>query len=147
MGAIGRFFGLLCFVGGHFGPMYAAGLLEAANVRQYEAAERSAAMLGLDVYVACLRAMVVEETRHEVFFGDQVRGHVLLPLARRSWAGGRRDRAAGSRYVCIRCGATHEPDAVRWRCDCGGWLDLAPAGTGPTRSRSTSARAPRRSSP
>jgi threonine synthase len=33
-------------------------------------------------------------------------------------------------YVCIRCGATHEADAVRWRCDCGGWLDLPPPGSG-----------------
>jgi threonine synthase len=32
--------------------------------------------------------------------------------------------------MCIRCGATHEPDAVRWRCNCGGWLDLTPAGSG-----------------
>jgi hypothetical protein len=83
MGAIGRFFGLLCFVGGHFGPMYAAGRLEAANVSQYEAAERSASRLGLHGYVACLRDMVVEEARHEVFFGDQVRGHPFLPLTRR----------------------------------------------------------------
>jgi len=83
MAAIGRFFGLLCFVGGHFGPMYAAGRLEASNVRQYEAAERNAAALGRMADVACLREMVAEEYRHEVFFGDQVRGHVLLPLTRR----------------------------------------------------------------
>ena len=83
MGGIGRFFGLLCFVGGHFGPMYAAGRLEASNVRQYEAAERNAAALGRTADVACLREMVAEEYRHEVFFGDQVRGHVLLPLTRR----------------------------------------------------------------
>lgn len=83
MGAIGQFFGLLCFVGGHFGPMYAAGWLEAANVRQYEDAERHAKVLGLDGNVTCLRAMVVEEAKHEVFFGDQVRGHALLPVVRR----------------------------------------------------------------
>jgi threonine synthase len=27
-------------------------------------------------------------------------------------------------YVCRDCGAASEPDAVRWRCDCGGLLDL-----------------------
>ena len=30
----------------------------------------------------------------------------------------------------MRCEATHEPDATRWRCDCGGWLDLEPPGEG-----------------
>src|SRR5256885_17055436 len=35
MASIGRFFGLLCFVSGFFGPMYAAGRLEAMNVSQY----------------------------------------------------------------------------------------------------------------
>jgi threonine synthase len=30
----------------------------------------------------------------------------------------------------VRCDATHEADAQRWRCDCGGWLDLADATTG-----------------
>jgi threonine synthase len=34
------------------------------------------------------------------------------------------------RYVCTQCEATHAPDATRWRCDCGGWLDLGPAGAG-----------------
>jgi threonine synthase len=28
------------------------------------------------------------------------------------------------RYRCRSCGAEHEPDAVRWRCDCHGVLDL-----------------------
>ena len=31
-------------------------------------------------------------------------------------------------YRCVRCGATWPPDARRWRCDCGGWLDLADDG-------------------
>jgi demethoxyubiquinone hydroxylase (CLK1/Coq7/Cat5 family) len=82
MGAVGRFFGLLCFVSGFFGPMYAAGRLEAMNVDQYRTARDDAATLGLDSFVAHLEAMRVEEDRHERFFGDQVRGHVLLPVAR-----------------------------------------------------------------
>ena len=41
MWSVGRFFGSLCFVSGYFGPMYAAGRLEAMNVGQYvEAATR-----------------------------------------------------------------------------------------------------------
>jgi demethoxyubiquinone hydroxylase (CLK1/Coq7/Cat5 family) len=82
MATIGRFFGLLCFESGFFGPMYAAGRLEAMNVHQYRAARDNAALLGLDGFVAHLEAMRVEEDRHERFFGDQVRGHFLLPVAR-----------------------------------------------------------------
>ena len=81
MAAIGRFFGLLCFVSGFFGPMYAAGRLEAMNVTQYEAAREFASRLRLDRFASDLEAMRVEEGRHERFFGDQVRGHLLLPLA------------------------------------------------------------------
>ena len=80
MAAIGRFFGALCFVGGFFGPMYAAGRLEGMNVSQYETAREQAAALGLTAFVPQLEAMRVEEDRHERFFGDQVRGHWLLPV-------------------------------------------------------------------
>ena len=31
-------------------------------------------------------------------------------------------------YRCVRCGTTWAPDARRWRCDCGGLLDLADDG-------------------
>ncbi|MCU1500446.1 MAG: ferritin-like protein [Acidimicrobiales bacterium] len=80
MGTIGRFFGTLCFVGGWFGPLYAAGRLEAANVGQYEQAARHAARCGLDRYLPQLAEMVAVEDRHERFFGDLVRDHPLLPL-------------------------------------------------------------------
>ncbi len=82
MASIGRSFGLLCFVTGFFGPMYMAGRLEAMNVGQYAEASGHAAALGLDRFVAELEAMRVEEDRHERFFGDQIRRHRLLPLAR-----------------------------------------------------------------
>ena len=82
MATIGRFFGTLCFIGGFFGPMYAAGRLEAMNVDQYDAARAQAHALGLDGFVDQLEAMRVEEDRHERFFAAQVRGHRLLPLAR-----------------------------------------------------------------
>ena len=78
MATIGRFFGALCFVGGWFGPMYAAGRLEGMNVGQYADARALALSLGLDDYVRELDAMVAEEMRHEVWFGDRVRGHRLL---------------------------------------------------------------------
>lgn len=83
MTIIGRFFGALCFVGGWFGPMYAAGRLEAQNVGQYVAAKETATSLGLDDFAAQLDAMVIEEDRHERWFGDRVRGHWLLRPAQR----------------------------------------------------------------
>jgi len=83
MAATGRFFGLLCHVGGFFGPMYAAGRLEAMNVGQYRTARDNAELLGLDACVSELEAMRVEEDRHERFFGDQIRDHPLLPIASR----------------------------------------------------------------
>jgi demethoxyubiquinone hydroxylase (CLK1/Coq7/Cat5 family) len=82
MWTIGRFFGALCFVSGFFGPMYAAGRLEASNVDQYVDARRHALACGFARYAAQLVDMVEEEARHERFFGDQVRGHLLLPVAR-----------------------------------------------------------------
>ena len=82
MGAVGRFFGSLCFVTGWFGPMYAAGRLEAMNVDQYRLARDLAGGLGLDRHRDELEAMRIEEVCHERWFGDRVRGHRLLPIAR-----------------------------------------------------------------
>lgn len=88
MGSVGRFFGTLCFVGGYFGPMYAAGRLEAMNVGEYLRARDAAEQLGLSHFVKLLEEMRVEEDRHERWFGDRCRGHWLLPPAQRlfGWA-------------------------------------------------------------
>ena len=83
MGSIGRFFGTLCFVGGWFAPMYAAGRLEAMNVIQYVDARDLAVRLGLDDTAARLEEMRIEEVRHERWFGDRIREHWMLPGARR----------------------------------------------------------------
>lgn len=80
MGTIGRFFGALCFVGGRFMPMYAAGRLEAMNVDQYVQAGAHARAAGHEASGELLDAMVIEEARHEDWFSDQVRGHRALPL-------------------------------------------------------------------
>jgi hypothetical protein len=79
MGAIGRFFGTLCFVGGRFLPMYAAGRLEAMNVGQYVDAAEHARASGHEGFGDQLGAMVEEEARHESWFSDQCRGHWMLP--------------------------------------------------------------------
>lgn len=91
MWTIGRFFGLLCFVSFRFAPMYAAGRLEAMNVGQYDDARGYANALGLTELVAALEAMSAEELRHAVFFADQCRGHVLVPIAARIGAWHPRD--------------------------------------------------------
>jgi demethoxyubiquinone hydroxylase (CLK1/Coq7/Cat5 family) len=80
MGSIGRFFGLLCYVTGWFGPMYAAGRLEAANVKQYEQARTWATSLAYESFVDRLDGMIAEEVRHEEWFGERVRDHWLLPI-------------------------------------------------------------------
>lgn len=81
MGAVGRLFGALCLAGGWFAPMYAAGRLEAINTIEYETARDAARALGLDDLVTALDAMILEEIRHEVWFGDRCRGHWMLPMA------------------------------------------------------------------
>ena len=81
MGTIGRFFGSLCFVGGRFFPMYAAGRLEAMNVGQYVDAAIHARASGHEAFGGQLDEMVAEEARHEAWFSDQCRGHWLLPIA------------------------------------------------------------------
>lgn len=78
MWSIGRCFGALCFVGGWFAPMYAAGRLEAMNVGQYLTARELADELGFAQWVPALESMRVEEARHEQWFGDRVRDHWLL---------------------------------------------------------------------
>jgi demethoxyubiquinone hydroxylase (CLK1/Coq7/Cat5 family) len=80
--AIGRTFGPLCHVAGWFLPMYFAGRLEAMNVGQYATAAEHATAAGLDHLVPVLAEMTAEEARHEAWFGDRVRGHRLLPVAR-----------------------------------------------------------------
>ena len=65
MGSIGRILGGLCFVGGRFLPMYAAGRLEAMNVGQYVDAAAHARASGHGPFGDQLDQMVAEEARHE----------------------------------------------------------------------------------
>lgn len=83
MACIGRFFGSLCFIPPRFGPMYAAGRLEASNVAQYVQAKAWALDLGYVDYETCFDEMIAEEARHELFFAEQSARSRLVPLARR----------------------------------------------------------------
>lgn len=83
MACIGRFFGSLCFIPPRFGPMYAAGRLEASNVAQYVQARTWALDLGYVDYEARFDEMIAEEARHEQFFAEQSAPSRLVPIARR----------------------------------------------------------------
>lgn len=78
----GRTIGLACYATGWFLPMYFAGLLERGNVREYEAACRYAARLGLKSFEDELRQMAMIERSHELFFLNAVEGHRLKPFMR-----------------------------------------------------------------
>jgi demethoxyubiquinone hydroxylase (CLK1/Coq7/Cat5 family) len=80
MRAVGLTVGALCHVAGWFLPMYFAGRVEGANVREYELAAEHACELGLTDYEGRLREMAGVEREHEAFFLGVVTGHRLLPL-------------------------------------------------------------------
>lgn len=83
---VGRALGIACHVIGWFLPMYFAGRLERDNAGEYDTAAAHAEALGVTGFADSLRAMAEAEAGHEVFFRSMVKGHRLLPLARR-WFG------------------------------------------------------------
>lgn len=83
MAMIGRTVGCACFLIGRFLPMYFAGKLESANIKEYEHASQHAQILGLQKYAAELMKLSEVEKEHELFFFDAVREHRMLPVLRR----------------------------------------------------------------
>ncbi len=79
MATIGRTIGLTCFVVGWFLPMYFAGRLESANIKEYENAAFHASQLGLHNFEVELMRLADVEREHEHFFLTMVKGHWLLP--------------------------------------------------------------------
>ena len=69
---IGRFIGLSCFCIGWLAPMYGAGKLERANIKEYEDAARYARDSGHQEFVDCLLTMAEVEWDHEKYFRDKV---------------------------------------------------------------------------
>ena len=81
MAIIGRTVGFLVFDGLVF-PMYFAGRLESANIKEYENAASHASKLGLADFEAELLRLADVEREHELFFLNVVQGHYLLPLTK-----------------------------------------------------------------
>src|SRR5438876_1019296 len=79
---IGRTIGFGCHLVGWFLPMYFAGRLESQNIEEYEVAAEHSSVLGLERFVAELRAMADVERDHEAFFRGKVANHRLLPVVR-----------------------------------------------------------------
>jgi len=82
MTTIGRTVGFACYFIGWFLPMYFAGRLESANIKEYEVAAHHAEKLGLNQFAAELMRLSAVEKEHELFFLEMVRNHPFLPLIR-----------------------------------------------------------------
>ncbi len=94
MTMIGRTVGCACFVIGRFLPMYFAGKLESANIKEYEHASHDAQSLGLQQYADELTKLSEVEKEHELFFFEAVREHRMLPTLRRIFAWGPESKSA-----------------------------------------------------
>jgi len=82
MYCIGKTVGTSCFVIGWFMPMYFAGRLETANVKEYETAAEHARALGMAEVASKLMELSDTEYEHERFFWTSVTGHPFLPVFR-----------------------------------------------------------------
>jgi rubrerythrin len=82
MAAIGRTVGFACYLIGWFLPMYFAGRLESANIKEYEVAAYHAEQIGLAQFATELMRLSAVEKEHENFFLEMVRHHRLLPIVR-----------------------------------------------------------------
>ncbi len=80
MAVIGRTVGTACFLIGWFLPMYFAGRLESANIKEYAVAADHAEVLGLSDFATELRRLSAVESAHELFFLEKVKGHRWLPF-------------------------------------------------------------------
>jgi demethoxyubiquinone hydroxylase (CLK1/Coq7/Cat5 family) len=80
MAVIGRTVGCSCYIIGWFLPMYFAGRLESANIKEYEVAAWHAKELGLPEFEAELMRLSEVEKEHELFFLKMVTNHRFLPL-------------------------------------------------------------------
>ncbi len=82
MATIGRTVGFACYIIGWFLPMYFAGRLESANIKEYEVAAFHATALNLPDFAAELMRLSAVEKEHEDFFMEMVSNHPLLPAVK-----------------------------------------------------------------
>jgi len=82
MFCIGTTVGCACYLIGWFMPMYFAGRLETANVKEYETAAEHARALGMAEIASKLMELSDTEYEHERFFWSMVTGHPMLPVFR-----------------------------------------------------------------
>ena len=93
MTMIGLGAGMTCHLGSWILPMYFAGRLEHANIREYVDGAAYAHALGLPDYEHALLAMAAVEREHEDFFLLTVAAHPWLPALKRMFSWGEPARA------------------------------------------------------
>jgi hypothetical protein len=77
---IGKIISGSCYVIGWFMPFYFAGRLESGNVCEYFRMKQLFNALGITEHDAILYEMGLKEKEHEVYFGEKIKDHKLLPL-------------------------------------------------------------------
>jgi rubrerythrin len=93
MTIVGCFAGASCHVGSWILPMYFAGRLEHANIREYQDGAEYARALGLPDFERALLAIAAVEREHEEFFLRTVAAHPWLPALQRVFSWGEPARA------------------------------------------------------
>jgi rubrerythrin len=88
MRVIGCSAGVSCYLGSWILPMYFAGRLEHANIREYEDGAEYARALRLPDFARALLEMSAVECEHEAFFLRTVAAHPWLPALKRLFAWG-----------------------------------------------------------
>ena len=77
---IGKFISWSCSIIGWFMPIYFAGRLESGNVIEYFNARDYFNEIGITEHDDILVEMGIKEKEHEVYFGNLINRHWLLPL-------------------------------------------------------------------
>jgi rubrerythrin len=93
MAVVGCGAGASCWLGSWILPMYFAGRLEHANIREYEEGAAYAHALALPDFERALLAMAAVEREHEDFFLRTVAAHPWLPALKRLFSWGEPARA------------------------------------------------------
>lgn len=77
---IGKIISASCYVIGWFMPFYFAGRLESGNVCEYFRMKQMFNALGIHKHDEVLYEMGIKEKEHEMYFGEKIKGHKLLPF-------------------------------------------------------------------